>query len=169
MASAGIGGTQHIAGELFKSLAGIDMTHVPYRGSTPAITDLIGGQVDVMFDVVPTALPVVQSGKLRALGVTTKTRHPSLPDVPPISDFVKDYEATAWLGIGAPRNTPLEILNLLNKSFNEALADPGIRKRILDTGADVPPAHSQSEFAAHVGRDADKWSRVIKAAGIKPQ
>ena len=122
MASAGIGGPQHVAGELFKSMTGVDMTHVPYRGSTPAVTDLIAGQVQVMFDVTPTALPQIQAGKTRALGATTAKRLDALPDLPTIGETVKGYEAFAWIGIGAPKGTPPEIIASLNKQINAAVS-----------------------------------------------
>lgn len=169
MASAGIGGPQHLAGELFKSMAGIDMTHVPYRGSTPAVTDLVAGQVQVMFDVTPTAVPQIKGGKLRALAVTTTERLPVLPDVPPVSDFVKGYEASAWIGIGAPKGTPPAIVATLNKQINAAIADPTIKQRLADLGATVVPPNTPAEFAKHIADDAAKWTKVIKSAGIKPQ
>jgi tripartite-type tricarboxylate transporter receptor subunit TctC len=169
MASAGIGGPQHVSGELFKSLAGVNMVHVPYRGSTPAITDLIAGQVQVMFDVTPTALPQIKAGKTRALGVTTAKRIDSLPDVPPIGDFVKGYEAAAWIGIGAPKGTPPEIIAALNKTVNAAVSDATIKQRLLALGADPAPMMTPAEFGKMMADDSAKWSKVIKSAGIKPQ
>lgn len=169
MASAGIGGPQHVAGELFKSMAGVNMIHVPYRGSTPAVTDLIGGQVQVMFDVTPTALPQIKAGKTRALGVTTAERLPALPDVPPIADFLKGYEAVAWIGMGAPHGTPADVIDKLNKTVNAALADATIKKRIADLGAVIVPPNSPADFGKFIAADAAKWSKVIKDAGIKPQ
>jgi tripartite-type tricarboxylate transporter receptor subunit TctC len=168
MASAGIGGPQHAAGEMFKYLAGVDLVHVPYRGSTPAVTDLIGGQVQVMFDVTPTAVPQIKGGRLRALGVSSTSRIPALPDVPPIADTVKGYEAAAWVGIGAPRETPAEIVALLNKQINAALLDDTIKKRLTDLGADVMPQMSPADFAKYVTDDIARWAKVIKAAGMKP-
>src|SRR4029078_6806266 len=135
MASAGIGGPQHVAGELFKSMAGVDMTHVPYRGSTPAVTDLIAGQVQVMFDVTPTALPQIKGGRLKALGVTTLKRLPSLPDVPTIDSTLNVSESTAWIGIGAPKGTPPDIVAAINKQTNAAVLDPTIRQRLIYLGA----------------------------------
>ena len=169
MASAGIGGPQHAAGEMFKYLAGVDMVHVPYRGSTPAITDLIGGQVQVMFDVTPTAVPQIKGGRLRALGVSTSTRIPALPDVPPIAETVKGYEASAWVGVGAPRETPPEIVALLNKEINAALFDDKIKQRLADLGAETLPQMPPAAFAKYVADDVAKWAKVIKAAGMKPE
>jgi tripartite-type tricarboxylate transporter receptor subunit TctC len=168
MASAGIGGPQHAAGELFKYMAGVDMVHVPYRGSTPAVTDLISGQVQVMFDVTPTALPQVKAGHTRALGVSTVGRLPALPDVPPIGDFVKGYEASAWVGVGAPKDTPVEIVAVLNKEINAALGDATIQKRLTDIGA-IPLPSSPAEFAKFIADDVAKWAKVIKASGMKPE
>src|SRR5262245_2459889 len=130
MASAGIGGPQHVAGELFKFMAGVDLVHVPYRGSTPALTDLIAGQVQVMFDVTPSSLPLINGGKLRPLAVTTTTRLDVLPDVPVLADFLPGYEASAWIGFGVTKNTPAAIIETLNKQFNSAIADPAIKKQI---------------------------------------
>jgi tripartite-type tricarboxylate transporter receptor subunit TctC len=169
MASAGIGGPQHAAGELFKYLAGVDMVHVPYRGSTPAVTDLISGQVQVMFDVTPTALPQVKAGHTRALGVSTVGRLPGLPDVPPIGDFVKGYEASAWVGVGAPKDTPPEIVAVLNKEINAALGDATIQKRLTDIGAIPLQPSSPAEFAKFITDDVAKWAKVIKASGMKPE
>ncbi len=169
MASAGIGGPQHVAGELFKSLTGVQMTHVPYRGSTPAITDLIGGQVQVMFDVTPTALPQIKAGKTRALGATTAKRLAALPDLPTIGETVPGYEAAAWIGIGAPKGTPAEIIAVLNKEINAAVSDPGIQKRLTDLGATPMPPMTPAEFGKMMADDAAKWTKVIKSAGIKPE
>jgi len=168
MASAGIGGPQHAAGELFKFMAGVDMVHVPYRGSTPAVTDLISGQVQVMFDVTPTALPQVKNGATWALGVSTVDRLPALPDVPPIGDFVKGYEAVAWVGLGAPKGTPPEIVETLNKQVNAALLDATIQKRLADLGATTLPQMPPAEFAKYVVDDIAKWAKMIKATGMKP-
>jgi tripartite-type tricarboxylate transporter receptor subunit TctC len=168
MASAGIGGPQHAAGEMFKYLAGVDLLHVPYRGSTPAITDLIGGQVQVMFDVTPTAVPQIKGGKLRALGVSSLTRIPALPDVPPIADTVKGYEASAWIGIGAPRETPAEIVAMLNKQITASLKDDTIKQRLADLGAEAQPQMDPAAFAKYVADDIGRWAKVIKAAGMKP-
>ncbi len=169
MASAGIGGPQHVAGELFKSMAGVDMTHVPYRGSTPAVTDMIAGQVQVMFDVTPTALPQIKGGKLRPLGVTTLERLSSLPDVPTIDSTVKGYEATAWIGIGAPRGIPPDIVAAISKQINAAVLDPTIKERLVNLGASAAEPNSPAEFATFIAADIAKWTKVIKSAGIKPQ
>ena len=169
LASAGIGSPGHMAGELFRMMVGVDMTHVPYRGSTPAVTDMIGGQVQVMFDVTPTALPQIKSGKLRALGVSTVGRLPGLPDVPPIGDFVKGYEASAWVGVGAPKDTPPEIIATLNKQIIAAVSDATIQKRLTDLGATPMPQMSPAEFGKMMADDYAKWSKVIKSANIKPQ
>jgi tripartite-type tricarboxylate transporter receptor subunit TctC len=169
MASAGIGGPQHVAGELFKSMAGVNIVHVPYRGSTPGLTDLIAGQVQVMFDVTPSSVPHIKSGKLRPLAVTTTTRLDVLPDVPVMADFVPGYEASAWIGFGAPKNTPAEIIDILNKQFNAAIANPAIKARLADLGAMVMAPNTPAEFAKHIADDADKWAKVIKASGIKPE
>ncbi len=169
MASAGIGGPQHVAGELFKFLAGVDMTHVPYRGTTPAVTDLVAGQVQVMFDVTPTAVPQVKGGTLRGLAVTTTARIDALPDLPPIADFVKGYEASAWIGVGAPKGTPPEIVAALNREINAAVADAGIKERLANIGATAMPPMTPAEFGQMMVDDAAKWDKVIKSAGIKPQ
>jgi len=169
MASAGIGGPQHVAGELFKFMAGVDMTHVPYRGTTPAVTDLLAGQVQVMFDVTPTAIPQIKAGKLRALAVTTAERLAALPDLPTVGELVKGYEASAWVGVGVPQGTPAEIIALLNKEINAAIADATIKQRLADLGAMVAPQSSPAEFAKFIADDAVKWAKVIKSAGIKPQ
>ncbi len=168
MASAGIGGPQHIAGELFKFMAGIDMTHVPYKGSTPAIADLVAGQVQMMFDVTVTALPQIRGGKLRPLGVTTLQRLSFLPDVPTVDSVLKGYEAAGWIGFGAPKGTPPEIIAVLGKQLNAALLDATIRKRIADLGAVVEPPNTPEQFAKFIGENIEKWKKVIKFAGIKP-
>jgi tripartite-type tricarboxylate transporter receptor subunit TctC len=169
MASAGIGGPQHIAGELFKFMAGVDLTHVPYKGSTPAVTDLLAGQVQVMFDVMPTAMPHIKAGKLRPLGVTTTEPLSFLPDVPTIDSFLKGYEAAGWIGFGVPRGTPPEVIATLNKQTNAAVLDPTIRQRFADLGAVAVPQSSPDEFAKFIAENIEKWAKVIKFAGIKPQ
>src|ERR1700730_13302967 len=169
MASAGTGGPQHIAGELFKFMAGVDLTHIPYKGSTPAVTDLIAGQVQVMFDVTPTALPQIKAGKLRPLGVTTTERLPFLPDVPTIDSFLKGYEAAGWIGFGVPKGTPSEIIATLNKQTNAAMLDSNIKQRFADLGAVAVAPNSPDEFAKFIAENIDKWTKVIKFAGIKPQ
>jgi tripartite-type tricarboxylate transporter receptor subunit TctC len=169
LASAGIGGPQHIAGELFKFMAGIELTHIPYKGSTPAVTDLLAGQVQVMFDVTPTSLPHIKSGKLRPLGVTTVERLAFLPDVPTIDSFLKGYEAAGWIGFGVPRGTPAEIIATLNKVTNAAVLDATIRQRFAELGAVAVAPNSPDEFATFIAASIDKWTKVIRFAGIKPQ
>jgi tripartite-type tricarboxylate transporter receptor subunit TctC len=169
MASAGVGGPQHIAGELFKFMAGVDLIHIPYKGSTPAVTDLVAGQVQVMFDVTPTALPQIQAGKLRPLGVTTTERLPFLPDVPTIDSFLKGYEAAGWIGLGVPNGTRPEIIAKLNEQTNAAVLDPNIRQRFADLGAVPVTPNSPVEFVRFIAENIKKWSKVIKFAGIKPQ
>ena len=169
MASAGIGGPQHIAGELFKFMAGVNLTHIPYKGSTPAVTDLVAGEVQVMFDVTPTSLPFIKAGKLRPLGVTTTEPLPFLPDVPTIDSVIKGYEAAGWIGFGVPKDTPAEIIATLNKQTNAAVLDPTIKQRFADLGAVAVPPNSPQEFAKFIAENIDKWTKVIKFAGIKPQ
>jgi tripartite-type tricarboxylate transporter receptor subunit TctC len=169
MASAGTGGPQHIAGELFKFMAGVDLTHIPYKGSTPAVTDLVAGQVQIMFDVTPTSLPQIKAGKLRPLGVTTTERLPFLPDVPTIDSFLKGYEAAGWIGFGVPKGTAPEIIATLNRQTNAAVLDPNIKQRFADLGAVVVPPNSPEEFAKFIAENIDKWTRVIKFAGIKSE
>jgi len=169
MASAGIGGPQHVAGELFKFMAGVDMTHVPYRGTTPAVTDLLAGQVQVMFDVTPTAIPQITAGKLRPLAVTTAERLAALPQLPTIGKFLKGYEASAWIGIGVPKGTPADIVATLNREVNAAIVDSTIKHRLDELGAMVVSPTSPTEFASFIAEDAAKWAKVIKSAGIKPQ
>jgi tripartite-type tricarboxylate transporter receptor subunit TctC len=167
MASAGNGTIQHVTGELLKMMAGIDLLHVPYRGAPPALTDLIGGQVQVMFDVLPSSIEYIRAGKLRALAVTTATRWPALLDIPTVAEFVPGYEASGWIGVGTPNNTPTEIVDKLNKEINVALADPKIRARIADLGSSVF-ATSPAEFANFIADETEKWGKVIRAANIKP-
>jgi tripartite-type tricarboxylate transporter receptor subunit TctC len=169
MASAGIGGPQHIAGELFKFMAGVNLTHIPYKGSTPAVTDLVAGQVQVMFDVTPTSLPLIKAGKLWPLGVTTTERLPVLPDVPTIDSFLKGYEAAAWIGFGVPKGTPPEIIAMLNNQTNAAVLDPKIKRRFADLGAVAVAPNSPDEFTGFIAENIEKWTKVIKAAGIKPE
>jgi tripartite-type tricarboxylate transporter receptor subunit TctC len=169
MASAGIGGPQHVAGEMFKYLAGVDLVHVPYRGSTPALTDLLAGQVQVMFDVTPSSLPHIKAGRLRALAVTTATRLDVLPEVPVMADYLPGYEASAWVGFGAPRNTPQPIIDALNKVFNAATADAAVKARLADLGALAMKPNTPAQFAAFIAEDAAKWAKVIKASGIKAE
>jgi tripartite-type tricarboxylate transporter receptor subunit TctC len=168
MATGGAGSAPHLYGELFKLMAGVDLVTVNYRGSAPALPDLIAGQVQVMFDVVISSIGHIRAGKLRPLGVTTTTRLEVLPDVPPISDFLPGYEASSWDGIGAPANTPLEIVGILNKQVNAALADPTFKARLADLGAE-PFAGSPAEFGKFIVDYTEKWGKVIRAAGIKAE
>src|SRR5262245_40017920 len=168
MASAGNGSIHHVAGELFKMMARIDLLHVPYRGAPPALTDLIAGQVQVIFDVLPSPIEYIRAGKLRALAVATAARSAMLPDIPTVGEFVPGYEASGWIGVGTPKNTPTEIVDKLNKEINVALADPKIRARITDLGSPVF-ASSPAEFANFIAAETEKWAKVIKFAGIKPE
>jgi len=168
MATGGAGSAPHLYGELFKMMAGVDLVTVNYRGSAPALPDLIAGQVQVMFDVVISSIGHIRAGKLRPLGVTTAARLAVLPDVPPISDFLPGYEASSWDGIGAPANTPPEIVGILNKQVNAALADPTFKARLADLGAE-PFAGSTAEFGKFIVDYTEKWGKVIRAAGIKAE
>jgi tripartite-type tricarboxylate transporter receptor subunit TctC len=168
MASAGNGTSQHISGELFKMMAGIDMLHVPYRGAAPALNDLLAGQVQVMFDVVSTSFGHITAGTLRALAVTTATRSPALPDIPTIGDFLPGYEAITFHGLGAPRNTSPEIVDKLNKEVNIVLADPEIEARLTESGSTVLPG-SPAEFTKFIADETEKWGKVIRSAGIKAE
>jgi tripartite-type tricarboxylate transporter receptor subunit TctC len=167
-ASAGNGTTVHIAGELFKIMTGVNMVHVPYRGSAPALTDMLGGQIQVMFDTLPSSIEHVRTGKLRALAVTTATRSPALPDIPTVGDFVPGFEASVWQGVGAPKNTPPEIVEKLNKEINAALADPKMRAQLANLGSTVL-ALSPAEFGALIAEETEKWATVIRAANIKAE
>ncbi len=166
-ASGGNGSSQHLSGELFKMMTGVDMVHVPYRGAAPAATDLMGGQVQVMFDNLVSSIGHIQSGKLRALAVTSSVRSEALPDVPVIGDSVPGYESTAWTGIGAPRGTPAEIVDKLNKEINLALADTKIKARLADLGSTVL-AGSPADFRTFLAAEIEKWAKVVKFAGLKP-
>jgi tripartite-type tricarboxylate transporter receptor subunit TctC len=166
MASAGQGTATHMAGELFKMMAGIDVVQVPYRGEAPAITDLIGGQVHVMFATMPGSLEYIRTGQLRALAVTTATRWEGLPDVSTVADFVPGYEASAWQGVCAPKNTPTEIVDKLNREVNVALADPRMKARLADLGGTVL-AGSSADFANLIAEETEKWGKVIRVAKIK--
>jgi tripartite-type tricarboxylate transporter receptor subunit TctC len=166
MASAGNGAPSHVFGELFKRMAGIDIVHVPYRGAAPALTDLLGGQVQVIFDAMPSSIGYIRAGKLRALAVTTATRSPVLPDVPTVSDFVRGYEASTWFGIGAPKNTSPEIVNRLNVEINAGLADPTFKARLADLGGTMLPG-SPADFGKLIADETEKWGKVIRAAHIK--
>lgn len=168
MASGGIGSGSHMAGELFKMMAGVDMVHVPYRGAGPAVSDLLGGQVQVMFDLMPNSIEHIRAGKLRALAVTTATRSHELPDIPTVGDFVPGYEASAVFGIVAPKNTPAEFVGKLNKEINAALADPKIRARLAQLSGTVL-AGSPAELGKLIADETEKWGKVIRAANIKAE
>jgi tripartite-type tricarboxylate transporter receptor subunit TctC len=168
MASPGNGSTPHVAGELFKVMAAVDMVHVPYRGTAPALTDLLGGQVQVTFSVPLASIEYIRTGKLRALAVTSATRSEALPDVPTVGEFVPGYEASSWFGVGAPKITPIEIVDKLNKEINSGLADPKLRARLAELGA-TPMALSPVEFGKLIAADTDKWGEVIRTANIKPE
>jgi tripartite-type tricarboxylate transporter receptor subunit TctC len=168
MASAGIGTSIHVSGELFKMMTGIRMAHVPYRGSAPMLTDLMGGQVQVTFDNLPASIEFIRAGRLRPLAVTTATRSEALPDVPSIAQFVPGYEASAWFGIGAPRNTPPDVIALLNRELNAGLADPKIKAKLADLGGTVI-AGSPADFGRLIASEIEKWAKVIKFANIKPE
>ena len=157
-----------MAGELFKMMAGVNMVHVPYRGAAPALTDLLGGQVQVMFDTCRQSIEYIRAGKLRALAVTTATRSEALPDIPTVGDFVPGYEASAWYGLGAPKNTPAEIIDKLNKEINAGLADPKMKARLADLGGTVL-AGSPADFGKLIADETEKWAKVIRAANIKPE
>ena len=166
MASGGSGGPDHASGELFQIETRVGMTHVPYRGLAPALSDLIGGQVQVIFSTVPAAIEYIKAGRLRALAVTTATRSELLPDLPTVGDFVPGFEASQWYGIGAPKSTPAEIVDRLNAEINAALADPRLKARIADLGGEVL-AGSPADFGKLIAADTDKWAKVIRAANIK--
>jgi tripartite-type tricarboxylate transporter receptor subunit TctC len=168
MASSGNGTSPHLAGEMFKKMADINMVHVPYRGVAPAVTDLLGGQVQVIFATGSSVIEYIRTGKLRALAVTTATRSDTLPNIPTISEYLPGYEASSWNGIGAPRNTPAEIIDRLNKEINAGLADPKIKARLATLGGTVLPL-SPAEFRKLISDETDKWAKVIKFAGIKPE
>jgi tripartite-type tricarboxylate transporter receptor subunit TctC len=165
MASGGIGSTAHVAGELFNMMAGVNLVHVPYRGMPPALTDLLGGQVQGMFADM-SSIEYVKANKLRALAVTTAMRSDALPDVPIIGDFVQGYEASTWNGVGAPKNTPPEIIDKLNKEINNGLTDPNIKRRLADMGYTMF-ASSPAEFGKFIAEETEKWGKVVKFAGIK--
>ena len=168
MASGGNGSVSHISGELFKLNAGVNLVHVPYRGSTPAHLDLIGGQVEAMFDAMTSSMEHIKTGKLRVLGVTSAKRSELLPDVPTIGDFVSGYEVSAWLGFGAPIDTPADIVDLLNQEINLALANLRIRARLIELGGSVL-VRSPSGFAKLIAEDTHKWRKVVTLAGLRTQ
>ena len=168
MASAGIGSTGHVVGELFKMMASVNLVHVPYRGAVAALTDLIAGQVQVYFAQMMASIEYIRAGKLRPLAVTTATRSEALPDIPTVGEFVPGYEAVVWQGIGAPKNTPPEIVDKLSKEINAALADPNMKARLADLGG-TALAGSPADFGKLIAEEIEKWAKVIKSAGIKPE
>jgi tripartite-type tricarboxylate transporter receptor subunit TctC len=168
MASAGKGAPSHLAGELFKTMAGVDMVHVPYRGGGPAVTDLIAGQVQVVFPTIVESIEYIRASRLRALAVTTATRSDALPDIPTVGEFLPGYEASGWFGIGAPKSTSSEVVDQLNKQINEGLADPKMKARLADLGGTVLPG-SPADFGKHIAEETEKWAKVIRSANIKPE
>jgi tripartite-type tricarboxylate transporter receptor subunit TctC len=166
MASAGIGSGNHISGELFKMMTGVNLVHVPYRGGGPALVDLISGQVQVLFATMSSSIEYVRAGKLRALAVTTATRSSVLPDIPTVAEFVPGYESSFWTGVGAPKNTPAEIVDKLNKEMNATLADPKFKARLADLGG-TALSGSPLDFGKFVADETDKWAKVVKFAGVK--
>ena len=168
MASAGTGSAPHMAGELFNVMAGVNMVHVPYRGQGPALSDLLGGQVHVLFATTPGTVDYIRTGKLRALAVTTAARAQVLPELPPVADFVPGYEASQWYGVGAPRNTPADIINKLNTEINAALTDTAMKTRFADLGGE-PLTGSPAEFGKFLVEETEKWAKVVKFAGLRPE
>ena len=166
--SSGRGTTQHLAGELFKMMTGVNFTHVPYRGAAPALTDLLSGQVQVLFEPLPPSIEHIRAGTLRGLAVTTRARSPALPDVPTVGEFVPGYEASGWNGILAPKNTPIDIIEKLNGVINAGLADPKIKTRLADLGA-TTLAGSSADFGKLISDETEKWARVIRTANIKAE
>jgi tripartite-type tricarboxylate transporter receptor subunit TctC len=168
MASAGNGSAPHVYGELFKMMAGLNLVHVPYRGAGPALTDLLGGQVQVMFATISSSIEYIRVGKLRPLAVTATMRSEALPDIPTVGDFVAGYEASTWYGVGAPKITPTEIVDKLNKEINAGLANPRMKSRIADLGGTVLSG-SAADFGKLIAEETEKWGKVIRAANIKPE
>lgn len=167
MASTGSGNLSHLSGELFKMMAGVDMLHVPYRGAAPALNDLLGGQVHVMFDAMPSSIAHIRAGRLRVLAVTTGTRWGDLPHVPTLSEFVPGFETSVWSGLVAPKNTPVPIIDRLNKEINAGLANPQIKARLADRGSTALPG-SPTDFAKLIADETEKWAKVVKFSGTKP-
>jgi tripartite-type tricarboxylate transporter receptor subunit TctC len=168
MASPGNATEPHVAGELFKMMAGVDMVHVPYRGGGPALTDMLAGQVQIMFPIISSAIEYIRTDKFRALAVTTATRLEVLPEIPTVAEFLPGYEASGWFGIGAPKNTPPEIIDKLNKEINAGVADPKIKARLLDLGG-TELSGSPADFGKLIADETEKWGKVIRAANIKPE
>jgi tripartite-type tricarboxylate transporter receptor subunit TctC len=168
MASSGIGAPSHVFGELFKFMTGVNLVHVPYRGAVPAVTDLLAGQVQVFFDPIPNSIGSIRAGKVRPLAITSATRSEALPDVPTVSEFVPGYEASQWVGIGAPKNTPAQIIDKLNEAVNAGLADLELKARFTDLGGTVMRG-SPADFGKLIAEETEKWAKVIRAANIKPE
>jgi tripartite-type tricarboxylate transporter receptor subunit TctC len=168
MASPGVGTSPHLSGELFKMMTGIDMVHVPYKGSAPSLTDLLGGQVQVMFGTMPASIEYIRTGRLRALAVTTATRSRALPEVPTVGDFVPGYEVSTWYGVGAPIGSPAEVIDKINREINAGLADPKLKARLADVGGDVL-ALSPADFRRLIADETEKWGNVIRALNIKAE
>jgi tripartite-type tricarboxylate transporter receptor subunit TctC len=168
MASAGVGSASHLSGELFKMMAGVSLVHVPYRGQAPALTDLLGGQVQLDFSTMPPAIEYVKAGKLRALAVTSPARSEALPEVPAMAKYLPGYEASLLTGLGVPSNTPAEIIVVLNKETNSALADPNIKAQLAALGNTELPG-SPADFGRLIAEETDKWAKVIKFANIRPE
>jgi tripartite-type tricarboxylate transporter receptor subunit TctC len=168
MASGGVGTPSHLEGELFKTMTGVDVVHVPHRGTAAALTDLLGGQVQVVFTSMPSVIEYIRAGRLRALAVTTATRSDALPDIPTVGEFLPGYEGGIWYGLGAPKATPAEIVNKLNKEVNAALDDPKMKARLADLGG-TPLPGSPVQFGKLIAEETEKWGKVIRAANIKPQ
>jgi tripartite-type tricarboxylate transporter receptor subunit TctC len=168
MGSGGVGSTGHVAGELFNLMAGLTIAHVPYRGEAPSVTDLLGGQVQVMFSTPGSVMNFVKAGTLRALAVTASKRMDVLPDVPALAETLRDYDAVSWAGIGAPAGTPAEIVDKLNRETNAALADPALKGKLAEFGAIVMTG-SPADFAKFIAAEIDKWGKVVKSANLKPE
>jgi tripartite-type tricarboxylate transporter receptor subunit TctC len=164
MASSGNGTSVHLSGELFMAMTGVKLVHVPYRGSGPALTDMLGGQVQVMFDNMPASIEHIRAGKLRALAVTTSERSPALPDVPTLAETVAGYEASAWFGIGVPKGTPADVIDKLNKAMNAALADPAMKAKLADLGGMLMPG-TPADFGKIIVAETEKWEKVVKFSG----
>ncbi len=165
-ASSGNGTSVHLSGEMFKLMTGVNLQHVPYRGSAPALTDMIGGQVQVMFDNMPSSIEHIRAGKLRALAVTTATRSEALPDIPVLADFVPGYEASAWFGLGVPKGTARVVIDKLNREVNLALADPKIKAKLAELGGTLTPG-TPEDFGKTIAEETEKWAKVVNAAGVK--
>jgi tripartite-type tricarboxylate transporter receptor subunit TctC len=166
MASAGTGGGTHLAGELFKTMAGVNLVHVPYRSNGPALVALLGGQAEVLFPSFPSSIEYIRTGKLRGLAVTSAMRSEAMPELPTVGEFVPGYEISAWHGVGAPKGTPTEVIDKLNREINEILADPKAKARLAEQGGTVL-AGSPADFGKLIAEETDKWAKVIKSAGIK--